>query len=108
MIEAAYADLFSESVTLYPPASVDAYGKRTFAASGVTVAAHYVAEEALLRSEDGRDVIVKGTFYLYGTPTVTNDYRLVLDDGTEPIIISVDTPHDENGAHHTVIKVGES
>lgn len=106
-LDPAFRELFSETVTLYPPSTVDKYGKRTFAASGVTAPAHYVAEDALLRSADGRDVIVKGKFYLYGDITATTDYRIVLDDGKEPIIVAVDQPHDEDGVHHTVITVGE-
>jgi len=107
-IESAYLELFSERITLYPPASTDQYGKRTFSASGVTACAHLVSDRSLTRDQDGREVVEEGKVYVYGTPTVTNDYRLVLADGTEPIIIGVDTPHDQNGAHHTVIRIGSS
>lgn len=105
-IESDFLELFSETVTLYPPATLDKYGKRGFSASGVTACAHLVAEVELARDQDGREVTQTGKIYVYGTPTVTNDYRLVLQDGTEPIIISVDQPHDQNGPHHTVIRIG--
>jgi hypothetical protein len=105
-IEPDFLELFSETITLYPPATTDKYGKRSFSASGVTACAHLVAEVELSRDQDGREVTQTGKIYVYGTPTVTNDYRLVLSDGTEPIIIGVDVPYDQNGAHHTVIRIG--
>lgn len=106
-LDPAFLELFSETVTLYPPSTVDKYGKRSFSASGVTAQAHYMAEERLLSSADGRDVVVKGKLLIYGNVTADTDYRIVLDDGSSPIIVSVDYPHDENGVHHTVILVGE-
>lgn len=106
-LDPSFRELFSETVTLYPPTALDKYGKRSFAASGVSASAHYMAEERLLKSNDGRDVVVKGKLLIYGNVTATTDYRIVLDDGSEPIIVSVDYPHDQDGVHHTVILVGE-
>lgn len=106
-IEANYRELFSESVTLYAPSGIDVYGKRSWSGS-VSVPAHLVAEAALTYDPDGREVVQTGKVYLYGPQTVTTDYRLVLADGSEPIIIAVDTPYDENGAHHTVLRVGKT
>ena len=107
-IESNYRELFSQTVTLFPSASIDKYGKRSFTASAsVSACAHYVSETVLRRSPDGRDVVEVGRFYLYGIFPVTTDYKLRLDDGTEPIIIAVDTPYDEDGAHHTVVHVGD-
>lgn len=106
-IESAYLELFSERITLYPSESRDQYGKRTFSASGVTACAHLVSETSLTQDQDGREVTEIGRVYVYGTPTVTTDHRIVLADGSEPIIIGVDVPHDQNGAHHTVIRIGQ-
>jgi hypothetical protein len=105
-IESTFRELFSEAVTLYPPSAVDVYGKRSFSASGVTVPAHYVSETMLRHDPDGRDVVEVGRFYLYGQVVVDTDYRIVLDDGSEPPILAVDFPHDQNGWHHTVVRVG--
>jgi hypothetical protein len=55
----------------------------------------------------GREVVEDGRFYLYGVFPVTTDYKIRLDDGSEPVIIAVDTPYDQNGAHHTVVHVGQ-
>lgn len=105
-IERQFLELFSERVTLFPSASIDKYGKRTFTASAsVSACAHYVAETVLTRDAEGRDVIETGRYYLYGIVPVTVDSRIRLMDGTEPVIVGVDTPHDQNGQHHTVVRV---
>jgi hypothetical protein len=107
-IESDFRELFSETVTLFPPSSVDKYGKRTFSASGVSACAHLVSEVSLTRDGDGREVTEIGRVYLYGTPTVNTDYRILLGDGSSPVIIGVDTPYDQNGPHHTVVRIGRS
>lgn len=106
-IEQEYRELFSEQVTLLPKVSVDKYGRRTHAGSAVPVPAHIVSETKLSRDPDGREVVETGRVYLYGSfAGVDTDYLIVLPDGSSPVIIGVDTPHDEIGAHHTVIRVG--
>ena len=106
-LERNFRELFSQTVTLFPSASLDKYGKRAFTASAsVTACAHYVSDTVLSRDEMGREVYEDGRFYLYGVFPVTNDYKIRLEDGTEPVIVAVDTPFDENGAHHTVVHVG--
>jgi hypothetical protein len=107
-IERNFRELFSQSVTLFPSASIDKYGKRGFTASAsVSACAHYVSETVLTRDEMGREVVEDGRFYLYGDFPVTTDYKIRLEDGTEPVIVGVDTPHDQNGPHHTVVRVGK-
>lgn len=105
-IESDYRELFSEVVTLYPPSSTDKYGKRSFSASGVSACAHLVSDVSLARDMDGREVVEMGKVYLYGAYTVTTDYKIVLPDGSSPVIVGVDQPHDQNGAHHTVVRIG--
>lgn len=106
-IEPQYRELFSETVTLLPPLATDKYGRRTHAASAVAVPAHIVSEVRLTRDPDGREVTEMGRVYLYGPQTVTNDYLIVLPDGSSPVIIGVNTPHDPDGAHHTVVRFGK-
>jgi hypothetical protein len=106
-IEQDYRELFSEQVTLLPKVSVDKYGRRTHAGSAIPIPAHLVAETKLAISPDGREVVETGRVYLYGAfPNVDTDYLIVLPDGSSPVIIGVDTPHDQNGSHHTVIRIG--
>jgi hypothetical protein len=106
-IESAYRELFSESVTVYPPVSLDKYGRRTASASGQVIPAHYVSEVTLSRDADGREVVETGQIYLYGYfPNISTDYLIKLQDSSCPIIVGVDAPHDQNGGHHTVIRIG--
>lgn len=105
-IEANFRELFSESASFYGESSMDMYGKRSFSASPVVAAAHLVTETALSRSPDGREVVETGRLYLYGNVPVTVDHRCVLENGAEPIVIAVDHPHDQNGTHHTVVRLG--
>lgn len=107
-IEPQYRELFSESVTLLPKVSMDKYGRRTHASAGSVFPAHLVAETLLTRTPDGREVVETGKVYLYGPFIDANtDYLIVLPDGSSPVILGVDTPHDNVGAHHTVIRVGK-
>lgn len=108
MIEPEFRELFSEQVTLFPQASKDKYGKRTFASAGVVVPAHLVAETMLTRDENGNEVVQTGKAYLYGdySASVSTNHKILLDDGSSPVIIGVDTPYDQNGPHHTVVRFG--
>ena len=107
MIEPEYAELFSETVHLYPSASVNAYGKRTWSPSGSTASAHLDMTVRLVRNAAGREVEESGRVYLYGVfDTLTLDSLIVLPNSASPVILGVDFPHDEHGAHHTVIRMG--
>lgn len=108
-IESNYRELFSETVVLYPSASIDKYGKRSFvaASAAASIPAHIVSETKMTIDVEGREVVETGQVYLYGNYTVTSDYQIVLPDGSKPVIIGVDNPHDENGAHHTVVRIGK-
>lgn len=106
-IESEFRELFSETVTLFPPATRDAYGGRTYGAS-VSAPAHLVSETEMVRTLDGREVVQTGKIYLYGDYSVTTAHRVELADGSVPLVIAVDTPHDEAGPHHTVIRIGDT
>lgn len=105
-IEAAFLDLMPSTITLYSQSSRDAYGKQTFSGSGTAVRCRVVPTSDVVRTPDGREVIAAGRVYCYGTPTVTVDSRLVLPDGSDAIILSVQVQVDETAAHHTVITFG--
>lgn len=109
-IETNFRELFSETVTLIPPASVDKYGRRILDTSAsITASAHLMSELRNIRNPDGRTVTETGKVFLYGTYTqVDDDWTLQLSDGKRPVILTVDTPHDQAGAHHTVISFGET
>lgn len=105
-IESNFRELFSESASFYAESTVDKYGKRSFSASPIVAPAHLVTETQLSRTADGREVVETGRLYLYGDVGVTVDHKCRLQNGAEPIVIAVDTPHDQNGVHHTVVRLG--
>ncbi len=102
MIEPAYAELFSETVTISPSSSMDVYGKYTYG-TGVSSSAHLVLGTKLTVTPDGREVVEIGKAYLYGQVAVTVSSKIVLADGTVPVIIFVDKVYDQDGWHHTVV-----
>lgn len=104
-LDPAYRELFSESVTLKPRASIDSYGKPTFS-SGASVPAHVMGQYEILATPDGRDKVQTGVAILYGTPTVDTSYSLVLGDNSVVTILAVDVATDEDGGHHTVVRFG--
>lgn len=105
-IESNFRELFSETVTLYSASVRDMYGKWSHGAS-VSACAHLVSETERVVTLDGREVIQTGKVYLYGVFDVDTRSRIVYSDGSEPVILGVDVPHDQNGAHHTMIRVGD-
>lgn len=108
MIESNYRDLFSQTVVLYAPSTLDAYGKRTFSASAQSFSAHFISEVKQMTTPDGRTVVSAGRVYLYGTSDATTDYQMVINGSASPVILSVDNLYDDAGRHHTVITYGAS
>jgi hypothetical protein len=107
MPEQAYRELFSESVTLYPPAGRDFYGAESWSPDGTVHPAHVVREQRLSRA-NGMEVVEDGRVYVWDAPdTVTAEWLMVLPDSASPVLLTVVRPHDETGEpHHTVIRFG--
>lgn len=106
-IEAAFADMMPTTVTLYAPSTTDAYGKTTFSASGTAVKCRLQQREQRYSTERNEDVQENGTIIFYGTPTIDMGYKIVLPDGSSPIILSVVHHNDDTGAHHTTVTFGK-
>lgn len=100
-----FAEMMSETITLYPASTIDAYGKQSYGA-GVTYQARLVYEQKILRDSEGREIVQQGRAIIYGVATGSVKDRLQLPDGTRPLITSFDTVRDEDGDHHSVIGFG--
>lgn len=106
-LDAAFLDMMPNTVVVYPKASLDQYGKRSFSATGASYRCRVQDSDDLIRTDDGREVVISGRVYLYGAPTtITTDSRIVLPDGTSPVIFRVTVNNDDTGPHHTVIEYG--
>lgn len=110
MPESQLLPLFSQSINFFSPsatASIDNYGRRTFASVAASFNARIQEDTKLVRDAQGRQVLSEGVIYLYETsPVITTDFRCVLPDGTVPIIITADLVTDESGDNHQRIRIG--
>lgn len=106
-IESEYLALMPSTVTVYPVASTDAYGKLTFSGSGVSTRCRIQETGQVVKTADERNVYEVGSIFFYGTPTITTESKIVLPDGSMPLILSVRVHNDENGAHHTTVSFGK-
>lgn len=105
-IEAAFLDLMPSTVSVYPKSSVDAYGKVTFGATAVATRCRIQQTGRVVKSADNRDVYETGVIIFYGNPTITEDSKIVLPDGSTPLILSVQKHNDDVGANHITVSFG--
>jgi hypothetical protein len=105
-IEAAFLDLMPSTVTVYAKSSADAYSKVTFSATGVATRCRVQQTGRVVKSADNRDVYETGVIIFYGSPTITEDSKIVLPDGSTPLIHSIRTYNDEDGGNHTTVSFG--
>ena len=62
------------------------------------------ASSDLIRDAEGKEVVVTGKVYALGDVDVRIGDKVILDDGSSPVIASVSKNNDENGdVDHTVI-----
>jgi hypothetical protein len=107
-IEAAFLELMPSTVTWYGVQSTDAYGKRTFSGASNSQRCRIQQTQNMTRDAEGKTVIEDGKVYFYGTSTIGINDRLLLPDGTEHVILTVETRNDEDGAHSTVATFGRA
>ena len=109
-IETDYLDMMPDTVTFYGQSALDKYGKRTWASTGASFRARVQDQSRLYRDAQGREVVLTGKAYLYGATAagITTDSKIVLPDGSSPVIYLVTTNSDESGAHHVVVEYGSS
>ena len=106
-LPADFAEMMQETITVFPAATLDAYGKQSWGA-GVDYPCRIMGEQRILRDKEGREVVESGRAVVYGVvPNVSVNDKVTLPSGLSPLVTSVDAPWDEDGApHHTVIGFG--
>ena len=106
-LDREFLPLMLENVVVTAQASLDKYGKQTFAASSDTYRSRLIFEDRLMHDENGREVVETGRAILFGAAaSVTTQHKITLPDGSTPKITRVDTIQDEDGDHHSVIGFG--
>jgi hypothetical protein len=112
----ARPSLFTEDmtdiVTVYSQTTLDNYGKRATSATGTNIAARIVSDTKRSRSNEGETIVEEGSLIMLNNPSIAVGDRLVLPNGSEPIILVVDKINfSANGVttpHHVVVKFGRS
>ena len=98
--------MMTSTVTVYDRDSLDAYGKVTHDATGKAWKCRIQQRRNRQTTEQNRNEYDGGTIIFYGAPTITTDTKIVLPDGTTPIITGVTQHLDDEGAHHTTVTFG--
>lgn len=106
-LETAFADMMTSVVTVYDRASTDAYGKITHDATGTEWRCRIQEKVQRYATEHNRDVFEGGTIIFYGNPDITSDSKILLPDGSSPVIVTVTKHLDDEGAHHTTVVFGK-
>lgn len=101
----AFLALMPSTCTIAAPTALDGWGKRTWGPA-VSYRCRYEPTDRLVRGNDNRETHVVGSLYIYGSPEVTPDHRVVGPDGNVLKVASVDRHYDERGASHVVISIG--
>lgn len=107
-IEADFAELMVDTVTWYPVSSTSEYGARSFASSGTEITCRCQDDMKARSNEQRRMNLPEGTIYCYGYYAVSVQDKIVLPDGSEAEVVRVGQVGDEDGNHHTVIRVGDA
>lgn len=105
-IESEFLELMPDAVTWYPATSTDRYGKRSFSLSGTSLRCRVSGATRARTTGSGRSQIGEGTLYVYGTPAVSVQDKIVLPTGQDVEVLTVDPVGDQNGDHHLVITYG--
>lgn len=105
-ISSEFAEMMRETITILPQASVNKYGKQSYG-TGVAYRCRYINSQRILRDADGREVVESGRAIVFGlAPGADVRGKVLLPNGTTPLITSVSKVQDENGDHHHVIGYG--
>lgn len=98
------ADLMGSHVTVLNSTARDKYGKRTHEATGTVLKCRIQTSENLVKDAEGKEVVVVGKVYVLGEPDVYLGDKVILPDGSSPVIMKVETANDEFGrVNHTII-----
>jgi hypothetical protein len=105
-LDAALAELMTDTVTIAAVSSLDSYGKRTHGTPTTYSACRIQTGNRKVTAPDGQERVAVGRVYLPNAPTVTINDRLLLPGNVLAPIIAVDEFHDEQGTHHTIVHYG--
>ena len=88
-IEAAFSSMMPSTVTVNAVQSTDAYGKRVFAGASTSLQCRIQTTRRMVITEDGKEVPVEGTVYVYGTSVVTVNDTVAETDAVGVAVLEV-------------------
>jgi hypothetical protein len=101
----ALRDLAGDVVSIQRADGRDLFGT-TGHGVATTHTAHVMHKRRELRSADGKTTVEQGKVWFLTTVEVSNEDRIVMPDGSTPLVVDVSTHHDEAGASFTVVGFG--
>lgn len=103
---ATFRDFMTQRIILEPLLRRDEYGAGEFGAKA-TYRCRIVGKVKRILNGAGVEVPAMATVYLGSfVEAATPEWRITLEDGSQPPILSVNQFPDERGGHHTVLYLG--
>ena len=102
-----WSDWFRDTVTIERALTMNEYGERTYGAA-TSYIARISGKVTQVRDVTGEERVSRHQVLIATTAAITPADRLTLPSGyepTQPPILAVTTPRDEQGPHHTRIFV---
>lgn len=105
-LEPELLELMTQTITRRTSASMDAYGKRTYAAP-TTHACHIDGQTTEVIGPDGNTITADGSLWTAHIPDATTSDTITLPGETKARrLLAVKTVYDEAGPHHTKLVYG--
>ena len=101
-----FSPMMPHTITVFGSSTLDKYGRQSFSATGTAYKCRLIWDERMIRTQDGREILEAGRAIIYGVAVVDVNDRVLLSDGSTPLVTSVAQLKDEVGDHHSVIGFG--
>lgn len=102
----------TDVITVYKKTTLNAYGKLATSTTGTTYSCRIMADTLKQNTEQNRSVFTEGRLVILGNPDIGIGDRIVLDDGSEPIVTKLDKKnYSANGVttpHHAIVFFGRA
>lgn len=101
-VEPWFLEIMPTPITIAPFQKRDLYGVSTWG-NPVSYSCHVQYKQRVFVDAGGKQRTARGRAYLPGVYPVSTDDQITLDDGSQPVILNVETQYDDQGPHHTVV-----
>ena len=108
-MESAFLEMMPDTILFNVSTAMDKYGKKTFGGSTITARGRVQYDTALIKDQNGQDIVTEGKVILYGdySSSLTIGTQMTLPNSLTPVIIKIDNKSDTGGAHHSIIYFGK-